>query len=284
MMANIFSKLSAKTALRVAAAAGLGLGLSGCVYDAGVGLGYASDGYSSGYDCDPYSPFDSYYSCDYGNGFSNIGYGGGWYNNYYYPGHGFFLFDSYGRRFDMHRDYQRYWGQRRHEWNRGRGHSGYRGGNGYEGHSGGRYGDGRNPRGHRDGYSNGDGRGYGNGDGRDHGRDQNTNRNDGFGAVLRRTRGNEGDYQPARGDGNMGGRVERGMRGQSTGRMTVPAGGTQVQETRAVPAPRQERFEPAPRQERSAPVERQERVAPAQRQTRSGGFGKVLRQAGNSDD
>ena len=53
------------------------VGLSGCVYD--VGLGYASDGYyDDAYECDPYGGYDSYYQCDYGHGFYNIGYGGGW--------------------------------------------------------------------------------------------------------------------------------------------------------------------------------------------------------------
>jgi hypothetical protein len=64
------------------------LGLSGCVYD--VGLGYASDGYyDDAYECDPYGGYDSYYQCDYGHGFYNIGYGGGWYDSYWYPGYGF---------------------------------------------------------------------------------------------------------------------------------------------------------------------------------------------------
>jgi hypothetical protein len=54
---------------------------SECIYD--MGLCYAGDGYGSGnYGCDPFSPFDSYYDCDNGYGYSNIGYGGGWYDNY----------------------------------------------------------------------------------------------------------------------------------------------------------------------------------------------------------
>ena len=115
-------KLGNNALLRIGALATVGIGLSGCTYD--VGLGYASNGYGGGYyECDPYSPFDSYYDCDNGYGFSNIGYGGGWYDNYWYPGHGYFLFDSYGRRYAMRDNYRRYWGERRHHWyreNRGR--------------------------------------------------------------------------------------------------------------------------------------------------------------------
>jgi hypothetical protein len=102
-----------KAALRVAA----GAGLSGCVYD--VGLGFASDGYyDDAYGCDPYGGYDAYYNCDYGQAFSNIGFGGGWYDNYFYPGHGIFLFDTFGRRYPMREQYRRYWGERRHSWYR----------------------------------------------------------------------------------------------------------------------------------------------------------------------
>ena len=131
-MAGFTQKLRSKIVLRIAALATVGIAVSGCTYD--VGLGYASDGYGYGggsgyYDCDPYSPFDSYYNCDNGYGYSNIGYGGGWYDNLWYPGHGFFLFDNYGQRYNMRDSHRRYWGERRHRWyreNRGR-------------HDGGRY-------------------------------------------------------------------------------------------------------------------------------------------------
>lgn len=108
--------------LKIAALATAGLGTSGCVYD--MGLGYASDGYyDDAYGCDPYGGYDSYYQCDYGNGFYNIGYGGGWYDNYWYPGYGFYLFDNVGRRYPMRDSHRRYWGEQRHNWyreNRGR--------------------------------------------------------------------------------------------------------------------------------------------------------------------
>lgn len=108
-MIKIGKGLATKLALLGAAT----IGLSGCYYD--MGMGYYDNGYAS-YDCDPYSPFDRYYDCDYGYGFSNIGYGGGWYDSYWYPGYGMFIFDSYGRRHNMRDHDRRYWGERRHNW------------------------------------------------------------------------------------------------------------------------------------------------------------------------
>ncbi|MCO4090774.1 MAG: hypothetical protein HEQ34_02325 [Sphingorhabdus sp.] len=111
-----------KAIVKIAALASASVALSGCVYD--LGLGYASDGYyDDEYGCDPYSDYDRYYDCDLGYGFNNIGYGGGWYDNYYYPGYGFFLFDNIGRRYPMRDQHRRYWGEKRHNWyreNRGR--------------------------------------------------------------------------------------------------------------------------------------------------------------------
>lgn len=70
--------------------------------------------------CDPYGDLGGYYDydCDYGHGFSDIGYAGGWFGNFYYPGYGIFLFDSLGRRYPMREEYRRYWGQRRHDYYR----------------------------------------------------------------------------------------------------------------------------------------------------------------------
>ena len=119
--------ISKKLGLRLAALTAATVGLSGCVYDAG--LGYASDGYGyNDYDCDPYSAFDSYYDCDNSYGFYNIGFGGGWYDSFWYPGHGYYVFDNYGRRFNMRDNHRRYWGDRRQRWYRdNRGHDGGRG-------------------------------------------------------------------------------------------------------------------------------------------------------------
>nr|MBP6379102.1 hypothetical protein [Sphingorhabdus sp.] len=77
-------------------------------------------------------PFDNYYDCDYRGGFYNIGYGGGWYQDYWYPGYGFYIFDRGGRRYNMHDNHRRYWAGRRHEWYREHhrnrdGHDGRRG-------------------------------------------------------------------------------------------------------------------------------------------------------------
>jgi hypothetical protein len=124
--------ISKKLGVRLAALTAATVGLSGCVYDAG--LGYASDGYGyNDYNCDPYSAFDSYYDCDNSYGFYNIGFGGGWYDSYWYPGHGYYVFDNYGRRFNMRDNHRRYWGDRRQRWYRdNRGHDGGRGdGRGY---------------------------------------------------------------------------------------------------------------------------------------------------------
>lgn len=95
--------------------AGAALSLTGCM----AGEGYYGDGFvnggSTGYACDPYDPFDAYYSCDSGYGFANIGYGGGWYDDYFYPGYGLFIFDRVGHRHQMQNHHRRYWAHRRHQ-------------------------------------------------------------------------------------------------------------------------------------------------------------------------
>lgn len=96
---------------------------------------YAYDDASYGYDC--------YDAADYHSGFVQIGFGGGWHQNLYYPGYGLFLFDRYGRRHGMSHDYLTYWGGRRawykHHGRHGRGGDRYRGdGNGSDGHRPGR--------------------------------------------------------------------------------------------------------------------------------------------------
>ncbi|PKP97162.1 MAG: hypothetical protein CVT74_14965, partial [Alphaproteobacteria bacterium HGW-Alphaproteobacteria-13] len=112
-------------ALGVLAATALG----GC-YSGGVnGAGYASSAYacetrygSGYYDAyDPYAYDDGYgYDCydgaDYGRGFVQIGFGGGWYDDYYYPGYGTWMFDSYRNRYPLSGHYLNYWGGRRAWW------------------------------------------------------------------------------------------------------------------------------------------------------------------------
>lgn len=127
---RITSLLRAKSMLRVAALAVASTSLGGCatLYDDYYGNSYYDNAYSN-YSCDPYSPFDNYYDCDSRLGFYNFGYSGGWYNNLFYPGHGFYIFDRGGRRFDMDSHHRRYWGGRRHEyWQQNGRHHGQRGG------------------------------------------------------------------------------------------------------------------------------------------------------------
>lgn len=105
--------------------AGATLSLSACMYaDGTYGDGYVN---GAGYLCDPYDPYDAYYSCDYGYGFANIGFGGGWYDNFYYPGYGFYIFDRVGHRFKMKDHHRRYWGHRRHQYGQRHAHRGDRG-------------------------------------------------------------------------------------------------------------------------------------------------------------
>ena len=116
--------------------------LGGCYYGDvnGYGPSYASNDCSarygdSYYDYDPYAYDDGYgYDCydggDYGSGFVNIGFGGGWYDNYYYPGSGLWLFDSYNNRYPLRGQYLNYWGGRRAWWKYyggGRRHGGWDG-------------------------------------------------------------------------------------------------------------------------------------------------------------
>ena len=205
--------ISKKLGLRLAALTAATIGLSGCVYD--VGLGYASDDYGyNDYNCDPYSPFDSYYDCDNSYGFYNIGFGGGWYDSFWYPGHGYYVFDNYGRRFNMRDNHRRYWGDRRQRWYRdNRGHDGGRG-----------YGRGRD-------YDDRRGEGRGN----DRGRDRQSNGAADQPIAWPERNGGRRDERPGRraeptpppgavgdsdwgrrGDGQRGGRGD-GQRGRNTG-------------------------------------------------------------------
>jgi hypothetical protein len=293
-MKNLGKRWSGKALLKISALAAAGMGLSGCVYD--MGLGYASDGYyDDAYDCDPYGGYDSYYQCDYGHGFYNIGYGGGWYDNYWYPGYGFYLFDNNGGRYPMRDNHRRYWGEQRQHWyreNRGRhqdrGRYQGRRGSGYTDHAtpgaigwpernGGRVRDGdENRRGRGDGrrgrndqWRGGDGNGANavpvanpevvqrQGRGRERG--------EGYGRPNRR--GSEGANavpvpvavpQPAM---RQGGRGERIRGGEGRMYRQAPAQAAPAASTQSAP--------PAPRA--AMPSPRAERSAPAPRQGRNGG-------------
>ena len=83
-----------------------GLSLSACAYGGyygGGGLGYGySPYYSSGY-----SPYYGYgYRSSYRTSSSPYW---GWNNGYYYPGSGYYVYDSYRRPFRWSSSQQRYW-------------------------------------------------------------------------------------------------------------------------------------------------------------------------------
>ena len=79
--------------ISLAAAGALALG--GCAYG-DIGLGYGSSYYGYGYG-----------SSYYGGGFGSPYYG--WYNNYYYPGSGYYVYDSYRRPYVMTTTQRAYW-------------------------------------------------------------------------------------------------------------------------------------------------------------------------------
>jgi hypothetical protein len=99
--------------------------LGGCAYD-GLGLGYG-DPYYSGYGYgSPYgygyggpsisvgigTGYGGYYGSPYYGGY---GYGMpyyGWYDNYYYPGSGYYVYDQYRRPFAMTSTQRQYWSTR----------------------------------------------------------------------------------------------------------------------------------------------------------------------------
>jgi hypothetical protein len=97
--------------ISLAAAGALALG--GCSYG-GLGLGYGDPYYGGGYGYG-----SSYYGGGYGYGspYYNSGYGGygygyspyGWYNNYYYPGSGYYVYDQYRRPRAMTISERQYW-------------------------------------------------------------------------------------------------------------------------------------------------------------------------------
>jgi hypothetical protein len=270
------NRISKKLAARLAVLTAATVGLSGCYYD--MGLGYASDGYGyNSFDCDPYAPFDSYYACDSGYGFYNIGFGGGWYDSFWYPGYGYYVFDNYGRRHNMGDHHRRYWGDRRQRWyrdNRGR-HDGHGRGDGRgHGHNaaggadqpigwpernGGRRDErpGRNRGGNPGAVDNGNwGNGGGNGDDRRGGRGNGRHgRNDGpnndAGAVSQPVSQPLGRPGPDR-------RGERGGRGGDAPRVDRPSNGTPQGVDRPQPPARPRDAGPPSRPRSDPPRPRQE--------------------------
>ncbi|MES2905082.1 MAG: hypothetical protein V4696_12930 [Pseudomonadota bacterium] len=76
-----------------------GLALGGCGYGyGGFGTGGVSVGYGTGYGSYSGNPY------------------WGWNDGYYYPGRGYYVYDSYRRPIRWSRDQQRYWTSRQSYW------------------------------------------------------------------------------------------------------------------------------------------------------------------------
>ena len=116
---------------------GAGLGIGGCADRYGYGGVSAGYGYADGYDRGfGYGPAGQY---GYGNGAPSYF---GWYNDFYYPGAGVYVYDRYRRPYRWNDGQRRYWQGRR---------DGGRGGdrrnwNGFDRSSGGPAFSGRGPR------------------------------------------------------------------------------------------------------------------------------------------
>jgi hypothetical protein len=281
-MVKLLPTFRAKAALRLAAVTGLGLALSGCVYGYGEDAYYA-DGYGAD-QCDPYSEFDSYYDCDNRLGFVNIGFGGGWYDNYYYPGHGYYLFDRYGTRFNMHDNYRRYWAQQRYYhyqnyarggYGRGRGHGyGYgnnygHGGNGHNGHT----------------YDNGHGQNYGHGGNHHGGRRGNNHGGDHGGQGSHDESGNQrqsgalGAILGNRARDRFNDRVGRGARQNDNDASAVPvtSGNSSFGRGSGAVRPQPVAQPSSPPIVRQAPPERAASDRPAAQPRNGSGLGQAAR-------
>ena len=106
------------------------MALGGCAYDGlGLGMGYG-DGYGpygySGYGYgspyyggsyyggygSPYYGSGLSYGLSYGNYYGGLGSPYGWYDDYYYPGTGYYVYDSYRRPHAMTTTQRTYWSSR----------------------------------------------------------------------------------------------------------------------------------------------------------------------------
>jgi len=102
------------------------MALGGCAYgDLGLGVGsyygsgygYGSPYYGYGYGSPYYGGYGSYGGFGYGAGYGSYygGYGSpyfGWYDNYYYPGSGYYVYDTYRRPHVMTTTQRQYWSSR----------------------------------------------------------------------------------------------------------------------------------------------------------------------------
>ena len=80
------------------------LGLSAC-YEDGYGYGGLSVGYGDGYYGSPYYGGYGYNSPYYG-----------WYDGFYYPGTGYYVYDRHGSRHRWNDHHRRHWQDRSHNW------------------------------------------------------------------------------------------------------------------------------------------------------------------------
>lgn len=104
---SMFAPRLRTAALALAAA----FSLSACSYDDGYGYGGLNIGYGSAGYYDPY----------YGYGYGGYAPYWGWYDNYYYPGTGLFIYDRFGGRHRWSDRHRRHWEGRRHHWRGDRG-------------------------------------------------------------------------------------------------------------------------------------------------------------------
>lgn len=90
------------------------LALGGCAYgDLGYGLGYGDYGWGGPYVGVGYGGY--YGSGYYGSGYYDMGYGApyyGWYDNDYYPGTGYYVYDTYRQPHVMTSTQRAYWSSR----------------------------------------------------------------------------------------------------------------------------------------------------------------------------
>ena len=92
---------------------GYGYGYPRSSVSIGVGYGGGYGGYGYGY---PYGGYYGSYGYPYG-GYGAYGYDPfGWYGDYYYPGAGSYVYDRSRTRHVWSGDQQRYWTQRRQQW------------------------------------------------------------------------------------------------------------------------------------------------------------------------
>ncbi len=77
--------------------------LAGCMYNP-----YGGDGGDYGYD-------DGYYGNSGGGYYGGASAGYGWYDNYYYPGNGYYVYDRAGARHRMRDQDRHYWLERRQD-------------------------------------------------------------------------------------------------------------------------------------------------------------------------